>query len=142
MRRPLWLGALGLAALALALAAAAGMPAVGQALPAGPLDGRIFAATTGETGKTSAEKDELIFKDRTFRSVACDPYGFGSAPYTATKNADGSMAFAATTSSPKEGTIRWQGKVQGEAIAGTYVWEKAGQKPISYWFKGSLRKAA
>lgn len=139
MRRPLWLGTLGLAALTLALAA--GRPAGGQA-PAGALDGKIFTATTGEAGKPTGEKDELIFKDGTFRSVACDPYGFASAPYTATKNADGSMAFEAKTSSPKEGTIRWQGKVQGEAIAGTYVWEKVGQKPISYWFKGSLRKAA
>jgi hypothetical protein len=129
-------------ALALSLALAAGRPAAGQAPPPSPLDGKIFAATAGEAGKPSAEKDELIFKDGTFRSVACDPYGFGSAPYTSTKNPDGSMAFAATTSSPKEGTIRWQGKVHGEAIDGTYVWDKAGQKPISYWFKGSLRKAA
>jgi hypothetical protein len=138
MRRPLWLGTLGLVALALSFALAP----VAAAAAGGALDGKVFTGTSGEAGRSTGDKDELIFKDGTFRSTACDPYGFGAASYTVTKNPDGSLAFTATTSSPKEGTIRWRGNVQDDAIAGTYVWEKTGQKPISYWFKGSLRKAA
>jgi len=140
MRQPLLFGTLGLAALALSLTLTAGRPAAAAA--GGALDGKVFAGTTGEAGKATGDKDELVFTGGKFRSTACDTYGFGSAPYTASRNADGSVGFQATTSRPKEGTIHWRGQVHGGAIAATYVWEKAGQKPISYWFKGSLKKTA
>ncbi|HEY8019531.1 MAG TPA: hypothetical protein VIH93_00425 [Thermoanaerobaculia bacterium] len=139
MRQPLLFGTLGLAALALSLTLTAGRPA---AAAGGALDGKVFAGTTGETGKATGDKDVLVFRGGTFRSTACDTYGFGSAPYTASRNPDGSTGFLATTSSPKEGTIHWRGRVRGDAIAATYVWEKAGQRPISYWFKGTIKKAA
>jgi len=133
MRRPLCFGTLGLVALALSIPAA-------TAPLAGALDGKAFAATVGEAGKPSGEKDELIFKDGKFRSTACDRYGFRVAPYTTTTGPTGSTAFDATTVSPKEGKIHWQGQVRGDAVAGTYVWTKLGQKDIHYWFKGTARK--
>jgi len=138
MKRPLWLFALGALGV-LTLLVAANRPAA-AAVTAGALDGKLFLVTTGENGKPTGEKDELVFKGGTFRSTACDTYGFGSAPYAAFRAPDGSTNFRVTTASPKEGTIRWQGRVQGDAISGSYVWEKAGQKPISYWLKGSLKR--
>jgi hypothetical protein len=46
----------------------------------------------------------------------------------------------AETKSPKEGSMRWKGVVQGETLAGSMIWTKDGQAPIAYWFKGTLKK--
>jgi hypothetical protein len=105
------------------------------------LDGKTFLGESGEKGKPAmAEKDTLRFENGRFRSVACDAYGFGDAAYTATAGADGSVRWTAETTSPKEGKIEWKGTVQGDRIEATYVWTKAGQKPIEYWMKGTARK--
>jgi hypothetical protein len=130
-------GTLGLAALALSLTLTAGRPA---AAAGGALDGKVFAGTTGETGKATGDKDVLVFRGGTFRSTACDTYGFDSARYTSAAGPAGSIQFAARTVSPKEGTIDWRGVVRGDAVTGSYVWTKTGQRPIRYWFKGSLKK--
>jgi len=50
------------------------------------------------------------------------------------------IMFRARTDSPTEGVIEWNGSVRGEALEGTYVWTKKGQKPITYWMKGTLEK--
>lgn len=116
--------------------------AASPAASAGPLDGKSFAGETGEVGKAVGEKDGFIFKEGTFRSTACDQYAFKEAPYTATRNADGSISFTAKANSPKEGKMDWKGTVKGEAIDGTVSWSKAGQRTIDYWFKGTLKKSA
>jgi hypothetical protein len=41
--------------------------------------------------------------------------------------------------SAKEGKNHWKGTVKGNAIEGTQVWTKAGQAPIEYWFRGTLK---
>ena len=105
------------------------------------LDGKTFAGEMGERGqpKEKAEKDTFIFKDGTFRSTGCDPYGFKETSYAA-KAEDGGVGFEAVATSPKEGKMTWKGKVRGDAIEGTAVWEKDGQKTIGYWFKGTAQK--
>ena len=105
------------------------------------LDGRTFVVETAEKGKPKSETDELSFAAGRFRSKACDPYGFATAPYRAVTK-DGATSFEAETASAKEGRIRWQGTVKGELAEGTYVWSKSGQADIAYWFKGKLRKPA
>ena len=50
----------------------------------GALDGKTFVGEMGESGKDKGDKDELVFKDGKFSSAACEKYGFGDAPYTAT----------------------------------------------------------
>jgi hypothetical protein len=112
------------------------------ALPAraaGVLDGKAFVADTGEQGKKADSKDEIVFHDGKMRSTACDSYGFGDGAYT-TMNHGKSTMFSAKTESAKEGTIQWGGMVSGDSIDGNFVWTKPGQKPITYWVKGTLKK--
>lgn len=130
----------GLAAAALALAVLAGGLAALSAASSGALDGRTFAAESGERGKAADSKDTLVFHGGKLHSTACDAYGFDDGPYTAQARPD-ATEFTAKTVSPKEGAIEWKGAVTGgNRIEGTFVWTKAGQKPIDYWFKGMLQK--
>ena len=109
--------------------------------PSATLDGKTFSGESAEKGKTKTEKDTLKFAAGRFRSLACDTYGFGDAPYVATAALDGSISWTAETASAKEGKIQWKGKVKGDTLEGTYVWMKAGQAPIEYWIKGSAAPA-
>jgi len=135
-RRPVpgFLVVLGLLSAALALDPP-GARGAGSAL-----DGKTFVAESGEQGKKAeGPKDEIAFRDGRMRSSACDAYGFGEGPYT-TMDHGGSVMFQARTESPKEGVIEWKGTVRGDALEGTYVWTKPGQKPITYWMKGTPKK--
>jgi len=130
-RKFLWVGALAIAVWGL-------VPAVGAA--EGPLDGKTFVAESGEQGKKAeGPKDEISFRDGKLRSSACDAYGFGDGSYT-TMNHPGMVMFRAKTESPKEGVIEWNGTVRGDDLEGTYVWTKTGQKSITYWMKGTVKK--
>lgn len=105
----------------------------------GALDGKTFVGDMGEKGKETGDKDELVFKDGKFSSVACQEYGFGDAPYTATVSGD-TTTFESDTVSAKEGKMHWTGTVKGDEFTGTAVWTKEGQAPIEYWFKTDLKK--
>jgi len=105
----------------------------------GVLDGKTFAGEMGEAGKDKGDKDELIFKDGKFSSAACEQYGFGDAPYTATVSGD-TTTFEAETVSAKEGKMKWSGTVTGDKLEGTLTWYKEGQAPAEYWFKTDLKK--
>jgi hypothetical protein len=126
---------LGVVAVVLIILLAWGAMASG----AGYLDGRTFTGETGEKGKAKGNPETFVFKDKTFDPLDCHRYGFSAAPYT-TREEGGRVRFEAETKSDKEGSMRWQGAVQGDTLAGTMVWTKAGQKPIEYWFKGKLKK--
>jgi hypothetical protein len=110
----------------------------------GVLDGKTFVGETGEkggkTGAAKTEKDTLHFANGKFHSVACDPYGFTEAPYTATTAADGSVQWTSEATSSKEGKILWKGTVKGDSLTGTFTWTKAGQAPIEYWVKAAAQK--
>jgi hypothetical protein len=105
----------------------------------GALDGKTFAGVMGEAGKDKGDGDELIFKDGKFSSEACEKYGFGDAPYTATVSGD-TTTFEADTVSAKEGKMKWTGTLTGDELTGTTVWTKEGQAPVEYWFKTELKK--
>lgn len=88
--------------------------------PAGlppPLDGRRFNGIVLERGKTAGDADTLIFERGRFRSTACDRYGYGDGPYTATVSADG-IAFEAQTESARYGKLSWHGMVRGPRLDG------------------------
>ncbi|HET7290447.1 MAG TPA: hypothetical protein VFJ67_08430 [Thermodesulfobacteriota bacterium] len=104
----------------------------------GALDGKTFSGEMGETGK-KGDKEELVFKDGKFTSVACEQYGFGDAPYTTTVNGD-TTTFEADTVSAKEGKMHWSGTMKGSELTGTAVWTKEGQAPVEYWYKTTLEK--
>lgn len=107
---------------------------------AGALDGKTFEVSNGEKGKpATAEKDTLTFADGKFHSGGCDKYGFTATDYSTAKSGD-TFSFMVMTKSEKEGSIHWMGTVKGDAIDGTYVWSKPGQKDIEYWFKGTIKK--
>lgn len=122
--------------LGVAFVLAAAFPARG----ADGLDGKTFVAETGEQGKKADSKDEIAFRDGKLHSSACDPYGFGDGAYTTMDHGGAGTMFHARTESAKEGAIEWGGMVKGDAIDGTFVWTKPGQKPITYWLKGTLKK--
>lgn len=122
--------------LVLALFLTAAIPA----RAAGVLDGKTFVAEAGEQGKKADSKDEILFRDGKLRSTACDVYGFGDGVYTTMDHGGAGTMFHARTESAKEGAIEWAGMIKGDSIDGNYVWTKPGQKPISYWLKGTLKK--
>jgi len=103
------------------------------------LDGKSFLGQMGQQGSEKGNPDEFIFKEGKFRSIACNPYGFGDAPYTASANED-MMTFEAETHSPTDGVMQWKGTVTGEKIEGTATWLKPGAAPVEYWFKAELKK--
>lgn len=82
------------------------------------LDGKTFVGDMGEKAKDRGDKDELVFKDGKFHSVACEQYGLGDATYTTTVNGD-TTTFAAVTKSAEEGEMKWSGTVTGGKLNGT-----------------------
>ena len=122
-------------------------PAVGghHESAGGVLDGKTFVIQEGEKGKEAKGEDTLVFQDGKFRSVGCEKYGFGDAPYT-TKVQGDTITFVADTTSAKKGKMHWEGTVQGDRIQVTYVWVdrshwyKPNPKPLEKWGKGELKK--
>ncbi len=105
---------------------------------AGALDGKTFAGEIGEKGKTTGDKDKFVFRDDTFRSTACDKYGFTAASYTAKAEGD-TVSFEAEATSKTDGIMKWMGKAKGGAVVGTALWTKNG-KTMEYWFKGAKKQ--
>ena len=106
------------------------------------LDGLTFIGEIGKKGQKAGDRDEFIFRNGTFRSTACDRFGFGPGAYGVTHGHQGKEAqFQAQTISPTDGKMTWNGKVTAwNRIEGTSVWEKPGQAPVENWFKGTLKK--
>ncbi len=127
--------------LSLSLALAVALAGLGASLQAGQgaLDGKTFVGETGEKGKPKGDADELVFASGSFRSKACDQYGFAAAPYTTTAK-DGAIAFTADARSAKEGAMHWTGTIKGDQLEGAAVWSKSGQADIRYWVKARLKK--
>lgn len=88
------------------------------ATPKGTLDGKTFSGQIVSKGEDKPFSDNFVFKDGTFRSTACDEYGFTAAPYTTTKEG-ANVAFQSTTSNPKGSKIEWKGSVKGNTVEGT-----------------------
>jgi hypothetical protein len=96
------------------------------------LDGRNFDGIVLECGKTSGDADTLIFKDGRFRSTACDQYGYGDGPYTATRSGE-TVVFEAQTESPKYGKLLWKGVVRGPRLDGTMTMVRDGRAAGEKW---------
>jgi hypothetical protein len=96
------------------------------------LDGRNFDGIVLECGKTSGDADTLIFKDGRFRSTACDQYGYGDGPYTATRSGE-MVLFEAETESPKYGKLLWNGVVRGARLDGTMTMVRDGRAAGEKW---------
>ena len=109
----------------------AGTAEAGQASRA-VLDGRNFGGVVLKCGETSGDADTLTFKDGRFRSSACDPYGYGDGPYTATRSGE-MIAFEAETESAQYGKLLWKGVVRGPRLDGTMTMIRDGQATGEKW---------
>jgi len=109
----------------------AGAAAAGPAFHAA-LDGRNFDGIVLRCGETSGDADTLSFKDGRFRSSACDPYGYGDGPYTATRSGD-AVLFEAETESAQYGKLLWKGTVRGPRLDGTMTMVRDGQSAGEKW---------
>jgi hypothetical protein len=104
-----------------------------------PLDGLQFKGATGQQGKGDHHQDTITFKDGQFRSLDCESWGFGPAPYSVKKEGE-SYRFSATLVSPDRGTLEWEGTITGDTAVGTFRWlHKRWYWTIDrqYWFKGT-----
>ncbi len=98
-----------------------------QADEPGLLDGMKFEGSLTEDGSEAAPLEEtLTFENGEFISKACIPFGFGKAPYKATKEGDKIKWSAVVTSSePEGGKAEWSGTVVGDKLTGRLIWSKA-----------------
>ncbi|THF63269.1 hypothetical protein [Pseudothauera rhizosphaerae] len=99
---------------------------------AGLLDGRRFAGVILEKGQTSGDADTLVFADGRFSSTACEEYGYGGAPYTATREGD-AIRFSCETRSSRYGSLEWNGQVRGDKLDATVIRRDEGKPPQEYW---------
>jgi len=136
LKQALAAGALGFALAAIPVAA----------LPASPLDGKVFVVDSGPKGKPADEKDDVLtFRDGQFHSSSCDKWGFGKGVYQTTAQGT-AVVFTTETTSDKDGRLAWQGKIDGGTIEGTIVhYRKSGffnknPEPRELWFKGRVKE--
>lgn len=101
------------------------------------LDGTTYSVTVG-TGDSSWD-DDLVFSGGTFRSTACDEYGFFAESYSAATVSQG-ISFESHGTSAEHGTSHWQGTLTGDTVTGTLTWTQPGQDPVVYPFEGSVKK--
>ena len=96
-----------------------------------------FEGSLTEDGSQAAPFEEtLIFENGEFLSKACIPYGFGKAPYKATRQGDLDNVFenakygikwsAVVPNSDSEGGGKagWSGFVVGDKLTGKMIWSK------------------
>lgn len=105
----------------------------------GLLDGLRFQGQTGEQGKGDHHEDVITFDNGRFRSLDCENWGFGPAPYTATKEGD-AYHFSATLRSDDRGTLGWRGTIRGDSAEARFRWlHERWYWTIDrqYWFKGT-----
>lgn len=103
------------------------------------LDGMQFVGETGEQGKGDHHADTILFKDGKFRSLDCENWGFGAAPYSVKQEGE-TFRFRSTLVSPDLGTLEWKGTIVGDTASATFSWtHKRWFWTIKrdYWFKGT-----
>ena len=100
------------------------------------LDGQRYSIMVGEHGKKFDTPHTLIFENGQMSSLECDAYGFGAAKYTVEQHKSG-IRFSTELPSENEGSMLWTGTVRGNHITGESTWQKAGQNPMHYQFRGT-----
>ncbi len=105
-----------------------------------PLEGKTFKGEVQDVGATKPDPDTFIFKDGTFRSTACDQFGFTAAPFTVNEVA-GTTSFSAMTKNDKGATIHWSGALMGNKITGTALRTTPDGKSVSMTFHANMEHA-
>lgn len=124
--------------LLVALAAAsAGLLAKGESSPeVGTWNVKVVPDAEGATKGEKEFDDTLTLKKGKFKSSACEPYGFGSTPYTV----EGS-SWMTDQESKNEGKSHWHGEVSGDAMSGKMTWTKPDGTVLNYAFQGTRAAA-
>ncbi len=101
----------------------------------GALDGMTFKGSIGPKAAKKHYDDDLVFKDGTFLSTACEQFGFHAVPYTATK-AKGKTMFEATATNEKGEKMVWKGTIAGKMASATIDNMSAEGKKEAWMYKG------
>jgi hypothetical protein len=113
----------------------------GGGSPSNFLDGKTYLVRTGERGKEEHHNDYLVFRGGWFVSSDCvEALNFRASSYSTTSLGDG-IRFRAETTSPKHGTMIWEGTIRGNVLDATARWiHKRWYWTIDrvYWFKGRI----
>lgn len=103
----------------------------------GLLDGKSFAGTFIEKGKSNGDPDTLSFSAGRFRSSACDQYGYSDAAYTAVSDGD-AVRFDVETQSSRYGKLIWKGVARGQLLECTALMVQDGKPPVENTVKATL----
>lgn len=109
-----------------------------HAFAKGPLDGTTARGKLGpDADQETKYKDDLIFKDGTFISTACESQGFGPAAYEA-KLEGKTKTFVVDTQNSKGEKLHWTGTIKGKKVECTVLSTKADGKTENWTYKGTL----
>jgi hypothetical protein len=114
----------------------------GPSVPAAhqPLDGKVFEVVLVQSNGQK-DPDQLVFDSATFESLACRPYGFKPASYSA--HMQGSdVAFESSPKSKDAGANMWKGTVRGSSVSGSMTCTGPKGEAMSYTFEGKLANGA
>lgn len=148
----------------LALAAAAAFafyhyPHLRPAVFGGPLDGSAWDVRVRANSLFSfSKRDTLVFQKGRLTSLRHLPEGYGPARYgvpgpqgelesilsriSGRNSVAGTpMEFQSSLSHDEQGTLHWQGRVQGDFIQGTMTWLRKDGRVKEFTFRGSRRSA-
>lgn len=90
----------------------------------GILDGLIFSAMLGPSGKPLDVKDTLVFKNGTFVSEECEKRcNYPAQAYFARRVGEKIEFISETRCLTKDATIVWRGTVYGDRIEGINTWK-------------------
>ena len=115
--------------------AAPSVPAAHQ-----PLDGKVFDVVLVQSNGQK-DPDQLVFDSATFESLACRPYGFKPATYSA-RMQGGDVAFESSPKSKDAGANVWKGTVHGSTVSGTLSSTGPKGEPMNCTFEGKLANGA
>jgi hypothetical protein len=87
------------------------------------LDGKTFHGEIVDDKGVVRAKDVVSFKDGKFRSVNCERFGFGEAPYWMRVEGD-VVHFLVEMTHPDNGTMLFRGAVHGSRAEWSAVWTK------------------
>jgi hypothetical protein len=104
-----------------------------------PLDGKVFDVVLVQSNGQK-DPDQLVFDSATFESIACRPYGFKAATYTAHMQG-GDVAFESSPKS-KGGANVWKGTVRGSTVSGSLDYTGPKGEPMTCTFEGKLASGA
>jgi hypothetical protein len=104
----------------------------------GALDGMTFKGSIGPKAAKKHYDDDLVFKDGTFLSTACEKFGFHAVPYTATTEGD-KTTFEATATNEKGEKMEWKGEITGKMAKASIVNTDSAGKAEDWMYSGKVK---